>query len=54
MCNSRFGMHMPDIHEHLVPGLLFNDYVRMVSESTFLNLPDDTEASDWAAQRCSA
>ena len=51
MCNSRFGMHMPDIHEHLVPGLLFNDYVRMVSESTFLNLPDDTEASDWAAQR---
>ena len=51
MCNSRFGMHMPDIHEHLVPGLLFNDYVKMVSESTFLNLPEDTEASDWAAQR---
>ena len=23
MCNSRFGMHMPDIHEYLVPGLLF-------------------------------
>ena len=51
MCNSRFGMHMPDIHEYLVPGLLFNDYVRMVSNSTFLNLPDDVDASDWAAQR---
>ena len=44
MCNSRFGMHMPDIHEYLVPGLLFNDYVRMVSNSTFLNLSDDVDA----------
>ena len=35
MCNSRFGMHMPDNYEHLVQGLLFNDYVRMVSEAPF-------------------
>ena len=29
LCNSRFGMHMPDIHDHLLPGLLFDNYVRM-------------------------
>ena len=51
MSNSRFGMHMPDIHEHLVPGLLFDDYVKMVSESTFLSLPEDISSASWAAQR---
>ena len=27
LCNSRFGMHMPDIQEQLNPGLRFADYV---------------------------
>lgn len=51
LCNSRFGMHMPDIHDHLLPGLLFNNYVRMVSESSFLSLPPNETPAQWAERR---
>lgn len=51
MCNSRFGMHMPDTHEHLTPGLTFQDYVSLVSQSPFLSLPPDMQPEEWAEKR---
>ncbi len=51
MCNSRFGMHMPDIRKHLKPGLKFDDYVDVVSQSRFLALPRSECTRDWAAKR---
>ena len=39
LCNSRFGMHMLDVRDHLRPGLTFADYVERVSRSHFLELP---------------
>ncbi|SEQ81634.1 hybrid sensor histidine kinase/response regulator [Thalassovita taeanensis] len=51
MCNSRFGMHMPDIRDHLVPGLSFRDYIELVSHSQFLSLSDAERPQDWAARR---
>ncbi|MCV6585635.1 MAG: PAS-domain containing protein [Marinibacterium sp.] len=51
LCNSRFGMHMPDIHHLLRPGLSFSDYVDAVSHSLYLSLPDSMSQDDWAASR---
>lgn len=51
MCNSRFGMHMPDIHHLLSPGLRFTDYVDAVSKSQFLSLPDQVTPDQWLSQR---
>ncbi|WP_137109957.1 PAS-domain containing protein [Rhodobacter sp. SY28-1] len=50
MCNSRFAMHMPDVHAQLQPGLAFPDYVAMVSRSPHLALEGET-AADWAQGR---
>ena len=51
MCNSRFAMHMPDVHAALQPGLAFQDYVAMVSRSPHLALPEGEGAPDWAQGR---
>ncbi|MGQ0566643.1 MAG: PAS-domain containing protein [Gemmobacter sp.] len=51
LCNSRFGMHMPDILQRIAPGLAFADYVEIVSGSRSLHLPDAQSAADWAARR---
>ncbi|MCG8355754.1 MAG: PAS-domain containing protein [Kiloniellales bacterium] len=51
MCNSRFGMHMPDIRAQLRPGLTFRDYVRLVSQSKFLALPAGETPESWAEER---
>ncbi|MDK3072056.1 PAS-domain containing protein [Sedimentitalea sp. JM2-8] len=51
MCNSRFGMHMPDIRDRLVPGLRFADYVQLVSRSSHLALPDRETPQQWARRR---
>ncbi len=51
LCNSRFGMHMPDIVPGLKPGLTFHDYVDAVSQSDFLHLPDEQTPKGWAEQR---
>lgn len=51
MSNSRFAMHMPDVHAQLKPGLAFPDYVAMVSRSPHLALPDGEGATDWAQAR---
>ncbi|MFO1203998.1 MAG: PAS-domain containing protein [Tabrizicola sp.] len=51
MCNSRFAMHMPDVHAQLQPGLAFQDYVAMVSRSPHLALPEGEGGPDWAQGR---
>lgn len=51
MCNSRFGMHMLDLRDHLRPGLTFGDYVDRVSRSRFLELPPGESPEDWAIAR---
>jgi signal transduction histidine kinase/CheY-like chemotaxis protein len=51
MCNSRFGMHMPDIRSALTPGLSFEQYVDLVSQSTYLSLPETETSEDWARRR---
>jgi signal transduction histidine kinase len=51
MCNSRFAMHMPDVHGQLHPGLAFEDYVAMVSRSPHLGLSGTDGARDWALGR---
>ncbi len=51
LCNSRFGMHMPDLRDALKPGLSFTEYVRRVSQSHFLSLPDSERPEDWLKRR---
>lgn len=51
MCNSRFGMHMLDVREHLRPGLRFDEYVDRVSRSRFMELPQGESPEDWAVAR---
>lgn len=51
MCNSRFGMHMPDIRAMLTPGLKFADYIDLVSRSGFLSLPEAETPQAWAKRR---
>lgn len=51
LCNSRFGMHMVDIRDHLRPGLTFDAYVERVSRSRYLELPQGERPEDWAIRR---
>ncbi|WP_370285321.1 PAS-domain containing protein [Pseudooceanicola nanhaiensis] len=51
LCNSRFGMFMPDIRRHLVPGLGFSDYIDHASRSRFIALPHGMTPPQWADRR---
>ncbi len=51
LCNSRFGLHMPDIQGRLKPGLRFTEYVELVSRSSSLLLPEGVAPVDWAELR---
>lgn len=51
LCNSRFGMHLPDIRDSLVPGLRFADYVDRASRSGHLVLPHGETRTEWVARR---
>ncbi len=51
MWNSRFCADLPDVRRRIGPGLSFRDYVRIVSESPSLNLPQTTLRRDWVVQR---
>ena len=51
MCNSRFGMHLPDVKARLSAGLSFQDYVRLVSQSDYLALPEGETPESWADER---
>lgn len=51
MCNSRFNALLPDIREHLVPGLRFQDYLRIAARSAHLGMPEGMTPQDWIAMR---
>ncbi|ATX64970.1 hybrid sensor histidine kinase/response regulator [Roseinatronobacter bogoriensis] len=51
MWNSRFCADLPDVRRRIGPGLSFRDYVRIVSESPALNLPDVNARRLWVTQR---
>ncbi|MFY0635707.1 MAG: PAS-domain containing protein [Vannielia sp.] len=51
LANSRFCKALADIKPRLIEGLGFADYVRLVSESRDLSLPEGEAPADWAAQR---
>ncbi|MEH6775241.1 MAG: PAS-domain containing protein, partial [Cereibacter changlensis] len=51
LCNSRFGLHLLDIKDHLKPGLTFDGYIELVSRSRYLALPEAETPEDWAIRR---
>lgn len=51
LSNSRFCRDFNDVAPFLVGGLSFEEYVRMISASNVMALPDGQSAADWAAQR---
>lgn len=51
MCNSRFGMHMPDLRRQLEPGLSFAGFVDAVSRSPNLDVSDAPSRAAWAESR---
>ena len=51
MWNSRFCAGLPDLRSRIGPGLSFRDYVRLVSESPYLNVPKGSGRAQWVAQR---
>lgn len=51
MCNSRFGLHMPDVRDRMQPGTSFRSYVDMISRSQFLALAEGETPESWAAKR---
>ncbi|MGH1575851.1 PAS-domain containing protein [Planktotalea sp.] len=51
LSNSRFCRDLTDIKEQLVEGLMFEDYVELVSRSKYLALPEGHTPAHWAAHR---
>lgn len=51
LSNSRFCRDLTDIAGLLVGGLSFENYVKLISESRVLALPDDQTPADWVAKR---
>ncbi|MFQ6549125.1 PAS-domain containing protein [Aestuariibius sp. 2305UL40-4] len=53
LANSRFCRDFLDIGDEIAPGLSFDEYVRLVSSSRFLALPEDETPDSWASARLS-
>lgn len=51
LSNSRFCQDMRDIAHQLTPGLPFDRYVDLVSQSAYLALPQDETPLTWALKR---
>jgi signal transduction histidine kinase len=51
LSNSRFCIDFADVTQRLHPGLLFEDYVRIVSESAYLETPEGEAREEWRARR---
>lgn len=51
LSNSRFCAHLPDVRHRIAPGMHFQQYVQVVSDSSALHLPDGQTRAGWAAQR---
>lgn len=52
--NSRFSAALPDVARALVPGLSFENYVRIVAHSPDLAVPPGTTREDWVRRRLRA
>ncbi len=53
ICNRQFLAALPDIASRIRPGLAFEEYVRIVSHSEELELPEGQTPEDWARFRLS-
>lgn len=51
LSNSRFCRDLTDVEDLLVSGLRFEDYVKLISRSKLLALPDNQTPAEWAARR---
>lgn len=51
LCNSRFCRDFNDVAPLLVGGLGFEEYVKLISTSTAMALPDGQTAAEWAEAR---
>ena len=51
MANSRFCQALDDVRDRIKPGLSFKEYVRIISNSKLLMLPDGMTRDDWQAER---
>ncbi|MEM6339574.1 MAG: PAS-domain containing protein [Pseudomonadota bacterium] len=51
LSNSRFCRNLPDVASKLHEGLGFAEYVRLVSQSVHLALPDHETSDQWTKQR---
>ena len=54
MRNSRFCAYLPDVADILTPGISFEDYVTIVSDSAYLVRPERQNKEDWRASRMQA
>lgn len=51
MFNSRFCQDLSDVVPKLASGLVFSDYVKLISRSAFLSLPATQSPDEWFAMR---
>lgn len=51
MSNRRFARMFPDVVGRIKPGLLFENYTELISQSSALVLPGDISAKDWRRDR---
>ncbi|WP_211299363.1 PAS-domain containing protein [Pukyongiella litopenaei] len=51
MSNRRFARMLPDVVGHITPGLLLEDYIRLVSQSSELVLSGGAIPEDWRRDR---
>lgn len=51
MSNSRFCRELADILPRVRPGLAFRDYVMLVSQSVYLDLPEGETPAQWREKR---
>jgi len=51
LCNSRFNALLPDIRHRLVPGLAFDEYLRIAAGSAHLGMPPGLTPRDWIEMR---
>lgn len=51
MCNTRFCRMIPDVWENLREGISFDDYVKLVGQSAYLDDRSGEDAENWATRR---
>ena len=51
ICNNHFKQLLPDVSQHILPGMDFDDYVDMVGASRYLAFTDEEERANWKVMR---